>query len=184
MLVLVCTLLLFGAYIFPLWKIALEAPQYPEGLEMKIWINNITGDVQKINGLNHYIGMKHIIVEEFYEFKLLPYVMAILIGFGFLTYWKNNKKLLYAWIALLLIFGVVGAIDFYHWEYDYGHNLDPMAAIKVPGMAYQPPLLGYKQLLNFLAASFPDTGGWMVISSIFLAISVGFVEFKRKRTTR
>ena len=36
--------------------------QYPEGLLlcMLIWKDHLSGDVQVINGLNHYIGMKHI----------------------------------------------------------------------------------------------------------------------------
>jgi len=54
--------------------------------------------------------------------------------------------------------------DFWRWEYNYGHNLDPNAAIIVPGMAYQPPLIGFKQLLNFGAYSIPDIGGWIFIA--------------------
>ncbi|MCO4293948.1 hypothetical protein NF867_13870 [Solitalea sp. MAHUQ-68] len=180
-LVLVCALLMLGAYIFPIWTISLEAPQYPEGLQMNILINNITGDVDKVNGLNHYIGMKHIHAEEFVELKALPYLIAFFIGFGLLTYWKNSKKLLYAWTVMLLAFGIAGAVDFYLWEYDYGHNLDPMAAIKVPGMSYQPPLLGYKQLLNFLAGSFPAIGGWMVITPILTAFTISIVELRSKK---
>jgi hypothetical protein len=53
-------------------------------------------------------------------------------------------------------------IDFWLWEYDYGHNLNPNAPIIVPGMSYQPPLLGFKQLLNFGAYSYPDVGGWIM----------------------
>ncbi len=63
---------------------------------------------------------------------------------------------------------MIAMADFYRWEYNYGHNLDPTAAIRVPGMAYQPPLIGYKQLLNFGAYSIPDIGGW-----IFTAVAVG-----------
>lgn len=44
----------------PLWHIQLEAPQYPEGLGMGIWINRMSGDLDTINGLNHYIGMMEI----------------------------------------------------------------------------------------------------------------------------
>ena len=50
-----------------------DPEQYPEGLEMKIWLYKITGDVDKINGLNHYIGMKLIHEDEFPEFKMIPY---------------------------------------------------------------------------------------------------------------
>lgn len=68
-------------------------------------------------------------------------------------------------------------IDFWRWEYEYGHNLDPNAAIIVPGMAYQPPLIGFKQLLNFGAFSVPDIGGWFfIISGILILICIG-IEF-------
>jgi len=51
--------------------------------------------------------------------------------------------------TLFVLFGIIAMVDFWRWEYDYGHDLDPNAAIIVPGMAYQPPLIGFKQLLNF-----------------------------------
>ena len=71
--------------------------------------------------------------------------------------------------------------DFYQWLYDYGHNLNPHAAIKVPGMTYQPPMLGYKQLLNFLAGSFPDIGGYLVIIAALGIVGVVIREqFGRK----
>jgi hypothetical protein len=63
-----------------------------------------------------------------------------------------------------------GLIDFYLWEYDYGHNLDPRAAIKIPGAAFQPPLIGYKQLLNFRAVSLPHIGGVLPFLSFCIAM--------------
>lgn len=153
---------MISAYLLPLWQIILEAPQYPEGLGLSIWLNGITGNVDQINGLNHYIGMKHIVVEDFIEFKVLPYIFALIILLGFYTALNGKRKLLWLWFSILAVFAVVGLTDFYLWEYDYGHNLDPTAAIKIPGMSYQPPLIGYKQLLNFLAGSFPAAGGVLV----------------------
>src|SRR6188768_3187683 len=77
--------IMIAAYFVPLWQILMWAPQYPEGLEMKIWINNISGDVKIISALNHYIGMKHIEVEMFPEFKYMIYIVGFLLGFGLLT---------------------------------------------------------------------------------------------------
>ena len=55
---------LLGLFAFPLWNIMLGAPQYPEPLGMNIHITGIQGvsefDLQNIDGLNHYIGMKTI----------------------------------------------------------------------------------------------------------------------------
>ena len=72
--------------------------------------------------------------------------------------------------------------DFWRWEYDYGHNLDPTAPIKVPGMAYQPPLIGYKKMLNFEALSQPDIGGWFFIIAGAILAGVSIYEWRRSKT--
>ena len=76
----------------PIWRIELDAPHYPEGLALTIFANKLAGDVNIINGLNHYIGMKTLHEEEFIEFTVLPYI----IGF-------------YALACLVVV--VVGAVD-------------------------------------------------------------------------
>lgn len=152
------------------------APQYPEGLEMKIWINNITGDVKIISSLNHYIGMRHIEVSMFPEFQYMVYIVGFVIAFGILVSIINHRNMLIAYASLIIICGIAALVDFYLWGYDYGHNLDPTAAIVVPGMAYQPPLIGTKQLLNFTAYSGPDIGGWIFMISGILAIGTLIYE--------
>ncbi len=162
----------------PIWSIYLQAPQYPEGLSLQIWANAIAGDVDIINGLNHYIGMKTLHTDDFIEFKILPYLIG---GFALLFVIAaviGNKKLLYFSFWAFVLFGVVAMVDFWKWEYDYGHNLDPNAAIKVPGMAYQPPLIGFKQLLNFGAYSVPDIGGWLFVTAGILVLVAVLKEGK------
>jgi copper chaperone NosL len=157
------------------------APQYPEGLDMKIWINNITGDVKIISALNHYIGMKHIEVSMFPEFGYMIYIVGAVIGLGLITAIVNKRVMLIAYALLILICGLAALVDFYLWGYDYGHNLDPTAPIIVPGMSYQPPLIGTKQLLNFTAFSGPDIGGWIFLTSGILAFAVLGFEFYKSR---
>ena len=64
------SLLLLGLFKFPLWNIMLGAPQYPDPLGMNIYIEGIKGvkefDIQNIDGLNHYIGMKIIPEPKFW----------------------------------------------------------------------------------------------------------------------
>ncbi len=158
-----CGMALFAVIILPIWRIELIAPQYPEGLEMFIYSNKLGGQVEIINGLNHYIGMKELHADDFIEFTVLPYIIGVYAVFFILTGLIARRKLLYVLFGAFILFGVVAMVDFYLWLYDYGHNLDPSAPIIVPGMAYQPPLIGYKQLLNFLAFSIPDAGGWIFI---------------------
>jgi copper chaperone NosL len=172
-------------FFLPIWGISLEAPQYPEGLGMSIWINKITGDLNTINGLNHYIGMKRIEPDSINELKLMPYILGFLAITGIITGLLGKKKLLTVWVIIFVVLGVAGGIDFYKWEYDYGHNLNPEAAIKIPGMSYQPPLLGTEQLLNFTATSLPDTGGVFVIASGIIGLGVLTLEtfFNKTRKT-
>jgi copper chaperone NosL len=162
----------------PIWRIDLTAPQYPEGLFMQIFANKLGGNVEIINGLNHYIGMSQIHEKDFVEFQVLPYIIGLLAVFGILTLIINRKWFFYAWFIFFSMFGIVAMMDFYRWEYNYGHNLSPTAPIQVPGMAYQPPLIGYKQLLNFGAYSMPDIGGWIFIVVAVLLIICGWLELR------
>ncbi|UPK69975.1 hypothetical protein [Chitinophaga filiformis] len=170
---------LASLWIFPMWQIDLRAPQYPGGLSMKIWINNITGDVDIINGLNHYIGMKTIHKADFREFVYLPVAILSFMGLGVAVLLLNRKVSYYLWTAIFLVLGLVSFYDFYKWEYDYGHNLNPDAPIKVPGMVYQPPLLGYKKMLNFEALSQPHIGGWCFIFAGVLLVAGSYYEWKK-----
>jgi hypothetical protein len=178
----VAAVLLGVPFLKPLWHIGLIAPQYPEGLGLYIWINQITGqkpqDLDSINGLNHYIGMKEIVPESIPELRFMPYLVGGLLVLGLLTALAGKRPLLYAWTGLFVLLSLAGLADFWKWGYDYGHNLDPTAAIRVPGMAYQPPLIGAKQLLNFYATSWPAAGGWALILS--LGIGVGLCLLERR----
>lgn len=177
----ISALLLISAYFVPLWEILMWAPQYPEGLGMKIWINDITGDVRIISALNHYIGMRHIEVSMFPEFGYMVYIVGLVIAFGLLTAIVNRRFMLISYAVLLIACGIAALVDFYLWGYDYGHNLDPNAAIVVPGMAYQPPVIGTKQLLNFTAYSGPAIGGWIFLVSGMLAIGALVLDIYRSK---
>ncbi|MEO6549263.1 MAG: nitrous oxide reductase accessory protein NosL [Ferruginibacter sp.] len=178
-----CGLALLVVLFKPIWRIELQAPQYPEGLRMFIYANKLAGDVQIINGLNHYIGMKTLHSDDFAEFKILP---AIIIGFSALFFLLGiiaKRKWVVVLFALFVAFGILAMIDFWRWEYDYGHNLNPAAAIIVPGMAYQPPLIGFKQLLNFGAYSTPAIGGWIFVAVGIFITGILLYEWKRNRQT-
>lgn len=165
------SMLLIAAIFLPIWQIQLTAPQYPEGLVLFINANGLSGDVDVVNGLNHYIGMKTLHTDDFIEFKLLPFLIGFFVVSGIIVAFVNQKKWYYIFIGLFMLFAIVSFIDFYRWEYNYGHDLDENAAIQVPGMFYQPPLIGYKQLLNFGAYSIPHIGGWMFIIAGLLFVS-------------
>jgi copper chaperone NosL len=169
---LAAALVIGGALLLPLWEVRLVAPQYPEGLGMRIHLNTVVGikpnDLNSINGLNHYIGMKPIVPDAIPELRWMPWVVVGLMIGGLLVAWRASRRGVMAWLTAFVLLGGIGLWDFHRWEYDYGHELDAEnAIIVVPGMNYEPPLIGSKQLLNFTATSWPASGT--------VALGLGFV---------
>jgi copper chaperone NosL len=187
MLLAVAAALLAAVYFFPLWNVSLLAPQYPEGLGMHIWASTITGlkpnDLENINNLNHYIGMKRIVPDSIPELRLMPAIIGVLMALGLGAAAWGRRAAARTWVGLFAVLAIAGLVDFWQWEYDYGHDLDmENAIIKVPGMTYQPPLIGSKQLLNFTATSLPAAGGIAAMISLGLGVVVVLTD-RRPRTT-
>jgi len=181
-LIFISGILLILVLFVPLWQIELEAPQYPEGLVLKMYPHKIGGNVDIINGLNHYIGMRTLHTKDFIEFTVLPYIVGFFALLCFIVVALKKQKWLTVLFTLFVIFGIVAMVDFWRWEYAYGHELNPDAPIQVPGMAYQPPLIGYKQLLNFGAFSIPDIGGFLfILVGLLLLIALLLPWFKRRQ---
>jgi hypothetical protein len=183
-LLLIASLSLATAFVLPLWAVYLQAPQYPEGLGMLIRVNDITGlkpnDLSSINNLNHYIGMKRIEPTSIPELRIMPWIVAGLIVLGAGAAAAGRRWMARAWVGLFLVVAVAGLADFYRWEYDYGHDLDmENAIIRVPGMNYQPPLFGTKQLLNFKATSLPAAGGIVLMVSLGLGVVAVLIDWRR-----
>lgn len=186
---LVAVLLLAAALFLPLWRVRLVAPQYPEGLGLLIRANTVTGikpnDLQSINGLNHYIGMKAIVPGAIPELRWMPWILAVLGAAGLVVAARGSRRLLYGWLAAFLLLGAAGLWDFHRWEWDYGHNLDvENAIIVVPGMSYQPPLFGSKQLLNFRATSWPGAGAVALGLAFALAAGAAMSGRPKRRLLR
>ncbi len=175
-------------FAFPMWKIILYAPQYPDGVEMHIWINKIGGStpatLQNINILNHYVGMKYIEPDDIPELQYFQYVMMGMIALGLLAAIANRKGLFLTWTILLVVLCLIGLYDFYLWEYDYGHNLSDTAPIKIDGASFQPPLIGRKDILNFVAVSLPHIAGYFVGLSILLGFSAWWFKGKNARNEK
>ncbi len=192
------SLLLLGLFKFPLWNIVLGAPQYPDPLGMNIYIQGIEGvdefDIQNIDNLNHYIGMKTIPkVEEMWEFSVFPKVIAAMVALGVIIgllgfLGKVNYKWFLGWFVLMSILGLLGMYDFNLWLIDYGTDLDPKAIMKLLNpdgtpMTYKPPLLGYQKMLNFDVDSWPAPGAYLMFLGMLLTVVAFFVgkhESKKK----
>ena len=175
-----------GSIFLPIWRITLDAPQYPEGMGMLIWARTITGehphDLAIINELNHYIGMKTIVPDAIPELKLISPLILLFAALCVAAALRPRAWSLVLLLSTLAVAGGAGMVDFWMWEYDYGHNLNPMAAIKVPGMSYQPPLIGQAKLLNFLSTSWPASGGYLLFMAGALIAGALAVLWVRNRS--
>lgn len=184
-LIAISAMLLAVAFVMPVWRIELLAPQYPEGLGMLIRIDTIIGikpaDLNNINGLNHYIGMKAIVPDAIPVLDIMPIALGALVVLGLIVAIYGRRWAVWSWIAMVAAGGTAAMVEFWRWSYDYGHNLAPDAIIKVPGMTYQPPLIGTRQLLNFTAASWPDAGAIAAGAGFLLAVAVMLFRHRRNR---
>lgn len=191
-LMIVGSLLILGLFALPLWNITLEAPQYPTALGMDIYIYKFEGvqefDIKNINLMNHYVGMQYI-PESIPEFTIFPAVILIMSLFGMLIGFKASSKWYLIWFVTMTVLGIAGIYDFYLWEYDYGHNLDPKAIMKFTNpdgtpMGFQPPLLGTKHILNFVAHSYPRAGAYMMFTGMLLTLIAYVLSRKEDKRTQ
>ncbi len=189
------SLLLLGLFFFPLWNIELGAPQYPEPLGLDIYIDGIQGqsefDIQNIDGLNHYIGMKTLPKpKDMWEFSVFPLVIGGMIALGVILgllgfFKKVSHRWFFGWFILMSILGVLGMYDFNAWMIDYGTNLDPKAIMKLANpdgtpMSYKPPLFGHQKMLNFDAYSYPRLGAYLMFFGMCLTLIAGYLGWKNR----
>ena len=197
-LMIVGSLLLGALFYYPLWKITLVAPQYPEPLGLNIHINKLSdgdqfNDVNNIDLLNHYIGMHHLpskdnvkkgVIESFPEFTYIPIIVGLMIVLGMVFGFLGKKKLYAIWLGCIAVFGILGIYDFYSWLHKYGNELDPNAILKMTDpatgklMAYNPPIFGFKHILNFEVYSYPAAGAYFIFASVLLVFGAYLLDTK------
>ncbi len=185
---LLAALLPVSLFFFPMWVIDMGAPQFPEGLQMRIFIDKVTGDdehsLQSINGLNHYIGMKKIEPDSIPELKYMPGIVIFMVITGLILAFVGNKKLFIAWLILFSLLGALGLYDFYAWQTDYASNLDPNAILKAADVSYQPPFIGTKTIMNFVVTSLPGLGGYLLFAGLTVGwgkVAYDYLQSRKKK---
>jgi len=175
-------LLLVGIF-FPLWEITMLAQQFPEGIRMSIFAHKLVGgnggaDLQGINILNHYIGMREIRPQDFPEMKFIPFALGLFFLLGLRTAVFARVHQLVDLLVLFSYFGLFSLVAFYYRMYTFGHQLSPEAAFKVP--PFTPPVFGHQHIANFDVYSYPGLGTYL-LSAYALVLGVLLViEARRK----
>lgn len=163
-----CSVIIALTMFVPWWGMKFYAPQYPEGLDIIVYPTTLAGNIDIVNGLNHYIGMKEFSNESFPELKVMPYLVIGLAVFTLIVALLRRKIFLYALIVIFAIGGVAGLLDMKRWLKDFGTNLDPMAPIELA--PFIPPIIGDNVIANFLTTSYFTYGGYMLALTFLLMI--------------
>ncbi|GGB51987.1 hypothetical protein GCM10011409_31990 [Lentibacillus populi] len=171
MLGLVLSAICFAVSIFfPWWALRLTAPQYKEGLYMWVYPYKMEGNLDIINSLNHYIGMKQFSEATFPELSYLSYIVGGVAILTLVIAISRNRTLLAGWTVIILALGIVGIYDIYRWLHTFGANLSSSAPIEVD--PFTPPIFGTNQLANFETFSFFSYGAGFAGIAIFLLLVV------------
>lgn len=173
------------SFLFPLWALHLQAPQYPETLNLKVYAykfegsgNPVLNDIQEINTLNHYIGMAELHAADFPELRLLPIALAGSAALIVLAIALGSWQWLFLATLFLATTGVGGLASAYYKLYAYGHHLSPDAPLKVSG--FTPPLLGSNRLVNFTTTGMFGIGGFMLMGAGLLLIGALYVHLRHR----
>ncbi|HSE63076.1 MAG TPA: hypothetical protein VLG15_05640 [Thermoanaerobaculia bacterium] len=181
---LVAALLLVPTYLLPLWKLTMFAPQYPDGLRLGIYSYKLEGgnagqDIKEINVLNHYIGMKDLVAEDFTEFKWMPFVIGALALLLLRTAVLGKLATLVDLFVVFAYFAAFSLWSFGYKLYRYGHDLAPTAAVKVP--PFMPPVFGHKKLANFEVYSYPAAGSYALAAVAVLLAAALWLAWRESR---
>lgn len=157
-------LLLIASVFLPYWRLTLHAPQYPKGLTVVAYLNRLEGDVQEIDGLNHYIGMRPLNEAAQFERSISMIGVAVVVLVVLAAIFVHTK-----WAALLalpaLLFPAIFLADLQLWMANFGRNLDPHAPLSSSIKPFVPPVLFEGKIAQFSTWAEPDLGLWLAVAA-------------------
>lgn len=170
----VAAILIVVSIFLPYWKLTLLAPQYPKGLHVIAYVNNLQGDVQEIDGLNHYIGMRPLNEAATFERSIS------IIGIAGLALLILAAVFVHNWWAALLTLPALGLpviflADLQYWLANFGQNLDPHAPLSSSVKPFVPRVLGRSKIAQFGTWAEPQMGLWLAVAaSVIILIGLYF----------
>lgn len=176
-LLVVAALLIIVSIFTPWWRMEFFAPQYPEGLNIIVYPDELEGEIDQINALNHYIGMKNFSEANFPELSYLNYLIGGLALLVLLAGIIRKKAFLYSVIGVFIAGGILGVWDLRRWLKDFGTNLDPKAPIEMD--PFVPPILGENIVANFTTYSTLQLGSYLVVAAFILVLIPLWKDRKR-----
>jgi copper chaperone NosL len=155
----------------PLWGVRMTAPQYPdEALMLRIGRAGIGGDVQEVETLQQYIGVRFPARLPELEWLHVPVIAlaALLLAGAYAGSGTIARVVRIGTVAVFVLFLAGSAAIVQKRLYDVGHERDPHAPIKAV-KNFTPPLVGPAKVGNFTVWSFPHVGGLALATAAALA---------------
>lgn len=176
-------ILLIVSIFFPYWSLVLHAPQYPKGLVVHAYINRMEGDVDEIDGLNHYIGMRPLNEAAQLEKSISLYGLIALALVVAAAIYVHSP-----WAALLslpaILFPAIFLGDLFFWLNNFGQNLDPNAALSSSIEPFTPTILGEGIIGQFRTVAYADFGLLMATGASILIIIALFLQRRAYKPLR
>jgi hypothetical protein len=173
----VAAILLLISIFLPYWKMTLEAPQYPKGLSAIVYVNRLEGDVDEIDGLNHYIGMRPLGEAAQLERSVSIAAIVVLAMLMLAAIFIHSK-----WVTLLVLPAILMPYlflaDMYFWMRNFGLNLDPTAALSGAIEPFVPPILGEGLVGQFKTVAEFQIGLYLAFAASFIVI-IGLYYHRR-----
>jgi hypothetical protein len=180
--IIVAAVILPLTFLVPLWHMEFVAQQYPEGLDLYIYTYALESgddgnDLNEINILNHYIGMRELVQENFNELKWIPLLVGLIMVLTLRAGFIGTLSSILDIIMVSAYFAAFSVWSFWHKLYLYGHELDPAAAVKVD--PFTPPVFGHRMVGQFEVWSYPALGTW-IFAAFGVLLMVGMFLTWRK----
>jgi hypothetical protein len=162
-------LLLMISMFLPYWSMTMEAPQYPQGLTVDVYVNQLEGDMREIDELNHYLGMPPLDEGGRFE-RSISIISLTVIGLLLVAgVFVHNK-----WAAVLaipaLLFPLLFVADLWWILYRYGHSIDPNSALGGAIEPFTPPIIGRGTVAQFATVGQFEMGFYLAVAAVFVVL--------------
>lgn len=163
-------MLLVLSIFLPYWSMTMFAPQYPQGLRVDVYVNQLSGDVGEIDALNHYLGMPPL--DEGGRLERSISVLA-LVTLGLLlmaSVFVHNH-----WAGVLALpalgYPFIFLADLWYILYTYGHSIDPTSPLGGAIEPFTPPLFGEGAIGQFNTFAEAGPGLWLAVAAVGVVLA-------------
>lgn len=171
------TVLLLASFFQPYWHVTLFTPDDAGGLELRVYLNHLEGDVDRIDEVHREIGMPSLSEAATLERTLslmTIVVLALLVvaAIGIHSPWAAVASL----PALLFPLGFL--IDMYLWLRSFGREVEPSAVDPEGVGSFTPTILGETVVGSYRSVA--GVGPGLILALVASVVIVLGLYFHRR----